>query len=47
MWEYRENDNLDTEAIERYMNMPLEELEELMLREEQKEFKKMDNQDNK
>lgn len=41
MWRYRENDNLDTETIERYMQMPLEELEELMLREEQEVFAKM------
>jgi len=46
VWEYRENDNLDTEAIERYMQMPLAELEELMLREEQEMFQRM-KKDNK
>lgn len=41
MWEYRENDNPNTEAIERYMQMSPDELEELMLREEQEAFAKM------
>ena len=40
-YQYRENDNPHTEAIERYMQMPLAELEALMLQEEEKVFKNM------